>query len=291
MNLDDQLRAVLNEEAEMRTATPPDVPGLISGGQARRRRRNALWAGAGVLAIVIAVGGAYGVAQLGDDDADPAHRIANQPTSQPLPDASESVAIDAGTYAVSEDSAGVVAPYTIKVPAGWFAQYGTDVGKHQEDVSGGGHEQGAIVIEPFALDKIQLADDTCSGEGAFGASQTSAAGLVAGLRSQGHGLRVSDPVAATVGGLPATRIDLDYPGSKPLSNCRLSDTPGVGPGVLQVWTGYFVMWPAETASVYVVDVAGRSQLFVTRTADDASSADRAELQSIVDSISFQTGAP
>ena len=93
-----------------------------------------------------------------------------------------------------------------------------------------------------------------------------------------------------MGGHPATRIDLDYPGSKPLSNCRLSTTPGIEPGVLQVWSGYFVLFPAESASVYVVDVGGRAQVFVTRTRDDASAADRAELQSILDSIRFQTGA-
>jgi hypothetical protein len=113
---------------------------------------------------------------------------------------------------------------------------------------------------------------------------------VAGLRAQGSGLRVSDPVADTVGGLAATRIDLDYPGSRPLKNCRLSTTPGIEPGVLQVWSGYFVLFPAETASVYVVDVGGREQVLVTRTRDGASAGARAELHSVLDSIRFQTGA-
>lgn len=60
--------------------------------------------------------------------------------------------------------------------------------------------------------------------------------------------------------------------------------------MLQIWSGYFVLFPAESASVYVVDVGGRVQVFVTKTDDDASPTDRAELQSILDSISFQTGA-
>ena len=282
MNLDDQLRAVLNEEAEMRTAAPPDVQGLISGGQARRRRRNAVWAGGSVLAAVIAVAGGYGVAQLGDE-ADSVSQVADQPTPQPLPDTPVPVAIESGTYLVEAEDY-VVVPYTITVPVGWDAQHGTYISRHQD-------EPDAIGIEPFVLDKIRLTDDTCTGPETLGTAQTSTAGLVAALRAQGSGLRVSDPVADTVGGHPATRIDLDYPGSKPLSNCRLSTTPGIEPGVLQVWSGYFVLFPPESASVYVVDVGGgRAQVFVTRTRDDASAADRAELQSILDSISFQTGA-
>lgn len=289
MSLEDQLRAVLNEEATMRTATPPDLPGLISAGQARRRRRNAAWTAGGVLAAVIAAGGVYGLTQAGDD-GDAATRIATQPTPEPLPDAAEPVAIGPGTYVVpgGGDSkvlteVGVVAPYTITVPAGWDAQHGTDLSKHQD-------QQGALGIQPFVLDQIRLTDDTCLGEGSLGAPQTSTADLVAGLRAQGSGLRVSDPVDDTVGGLPATRIDLDYPGSKPLSGCRLSATTDAEPGWLQIWSGYFVMRPADSASVYVVDLGDRAQVFVTPTQDGASAGDRAELQSILDSISFQAGA-
>lgn len=283
MSLDDQLRAVLNEEAAMRTATPPDVPGLISGGQARRRRRNAVRAGGSVLAAVIAAGGVYGVAQLGDR-ADSASQVTHQPTPRLLPDSPVSVAIEPDTYVVSGNSGEVVTPYTITVPAGWYAQHGTDLHKHAD-------QRGAIGIEPFVLDQIRLTDDTCRGDETWGTPQTSTASLEAGLRAQGSGLQVSDPVADTVGGVAATRIDLDYPGSQALTSCRLSTAPGAEPGALQVWSGYFVMFPTETASVYVVDLGdGREQVFVTRTRDDASAADRAELQSILDSISFQTGA-
>jgi hypothetical protein len=282
MSLDDQLRAVLHEEAGLRTAMPPDVQGLISGGRARRRRRNALWAGGSVLAAVIAAGGGYGVAQLDDDDAGSVSQIAHQPTPQPLPDTPlpdtpVPAALAPGTYVVSGHGGEVVAPYTITVPAGWKAQHGVDVGKN-------GDQPGAIGIEPFVLDQIRLTDDTCHGEETLGTPQTSIAGLVAGLRAQGSGVRVGDPVADTVGGLAATRIDLDYPGTQALANCRLSTTDGVEPGTLQIWSGYFVLFATESASVYVLDVGDREQVFVTRTRDDASPADRAELQSILDSI-------
>ena len=281
MSLDDQLRAVLNEEADLRTATPPDVGSLISGGRARRRRRNAAWAAGGVLAAVIAAGGVYGVVQVGDD-TDSVSRIAHQPAPRALQDTPVPVAIDPGTYLV-EAGDHVVAPYTITVPAGWYAQNGIVIGKHQDQPL-------AVGIEPFVLDRILLTDDTCTGPETFGTARAGTAGLVAGLRAQGSGVWVSHPVPDTVGGLAATRIDLDYPGRKPLSNCRLSMDAGGEPGVLQVWVGYFVLFPAESASVYVVDVGDRSQVFVTRTREGAFAADRRELRSVLDSISFQTGA-
>jgi len=175
------------------------------------------------------------------------------------------------------------------VPAGWDTALGTIIGKNQEDASGAGHTPRAIGIEPFVLDRIRLTADACIGPETLGKPQTSTSALVAGLRAQGSGPRVSDPVATTVGGLPATRMDLEYPASRPLSNCRLSEnTPGLEKGVLQVWSDYFVLFPDEDASVYIVDVGGRTQMFVTRTARDASAADRAGLQAMLDSISFQT---
>jgi len=286
MNLDDQLRAVLKEEAFMRTATRPDIPGLISGGRARRRRRNAVWAGAAILAAVIVGGGAYGVVQMGDDRV--VGQITNQPPPQPLPDYDEATPLAAGTYLVPSGKDAVVSPYTITVPAGWESQHGTTVGKNQEDGTGSGRGLGAIGIESFALDEVRLTDDACTGPETLGAAQTSTAGLVAGLRAQRSGPRVTDPVATTVGGLPATRFDLAYPASRPLPGCRLSDsTPGLAKGALQVWSGYLILFPDESASVYVVDMGGRSQLLVTRTAKDASAADRAELRSMLDSIRFQ----
>ena len=69
MSLDDQLRTELNQQADMRYAPLPDVQGLISGGRARRRRRHARRAGLGVAAVVLAVGGLYGVKQIAPERA------------------------------------------------------------------------------------------------------------------------------------------------------------------------------------------------------------------------------
>ena len=276
MSLDDQLRSVLNAEADVRTGPPLDVPGLIRGGQARRRRRHAAWAGGSVLAAVIAAGGMYGVAQLGDDAAGSAEVIAGQPTPQALPSSEIGVPIEAGTYVAGGQ--GEVAPYAVTVPDGWTGVYGDTVAKHWDG-------PGPIEIYPFALEEIGLFDDACKGPGSMGTAPSSVDSLVNGLRRQGSGVEVSDPVTTTLGGLPATRIDVDLPSDQPRVGCRL------GSGALQIWRAhgadYFVLFPDDRASLFVVDVAGQAQVVVSKSGDDVSAADRAELESVLGSIRFQ----
>ena len=104
MNLDEQLRAALNLEADMRTAPPPNVEGMISGGQARRRRRNSTAAAGGLLAVVLLGGGVYGVSQLeGDPKSEPP--IADEPsepTRAAIPPGwpADEEAVTPGTYRV-----------------------------------------------------------------------------------------------------------------------------------------------------------------------------------------------
>ena len=103
MNLDEQLRAALSLEADMQNATRPDIDGLITGGRARRRRRNVLWASGAALAVVLIGGGAYAVTQLDLSDAG-SSPIVGEPTSEANPaalpgDAGEDQ-LEPGTYRV-----------------------------------------------------------------------------------------------------------------------------------------------------------------------------------------------
>ena len=66
MNLDQQLRAALTQEAEMRTTSPPDVAGMITAGRTRRRRRNSVVVGGGLAALTLVAGGIFAATQLGD---------------------------------------------------------------------------------------------------------------------------------------------------------------------------------------------------------------------------------
>lgn len=297
MNLDDQLRAVLNEEADVRDAPPPDVRGMISGGQARRRRRNAAWAGGSILAAVIAVAGSYGVAQQWDvDTSSEDHGVVDQgPGPQAVPITHDgATAIDAGTHLVPAGESQVAA-YDVTVPGGWHVQYGIMLVKHPAPPAPEAHPEirgvEGMFLSPFVLDEVRLFRDACHGGEKIGAAPSSVTELVSGLRAQQSGPVTSDPVATTIGGLPATRIDLGFRAGADLSDCRI-------PGMLQIWRAdpernedYNVLLPNGSISVYVVEVAGRTQGFLAQTLSETSDTDRAELQSILDSISFDTGAP
>ena len=85
MNIDQQLRAALSQEAEMHTAPPPDVDRLIIGGKVRQRRRT--WARVGVAAAVavLVAGGAYGVTRVGSGGTAVGPAGSPSPTSTPPP--------------------------------------------------------------------------------------------------------------------------------------------------------------------------------------------------------------
>ena len=98
MNLGDQLRETLGEEADMQYATPPDVDRLIIGGRQRRRHRNLVRAGGTALALVLIGGGAYAVLQ-----TDPAAEIpiVDTPKAPPeLPEDAGASTLEPGTYRV-----------------------------------------------------------------------------------------------------------------------------------------------------------------------------------------------
>lgn len=76
MSLEEELRTTLEREADVRTAPSPDVTGTILRGRARRRRRNVVRLGVGVVATVLVAATAFGVLQ-----ADP--RAEGEVTSPP----------------------------------------------------------------------------------------------------------------------------------------------------------------------------------------------------------------
>jgi hypothetical protein len=124
MSLDDQLRTALNQQADTRYAPPPDVQGLISGGRARRRRRNSTRAGLGVAAIVLAVVGGFGVIRIDPGRARTAPGPAATVMTLPSFQDTEFVPIKPGTYrmAVGADARGarIEAELTIK-GHGWLS--------------------------------------------------------------------------------------------------------------------------------------------------------------------------
>ena len=94
------------------------------------------------------------------------------------------------------------------------------------------------------------------------------------------------PFATTLDGYPATRVDLSVPKELDLDTCRLG---GLG---IQIWYSapadkYFVLLPDAVASVFIVDVDGQRQVFLTQHKTAASGSDVRELQEILDGLHIE----
>jgi len=108
MNIDQQLRAALSQEAEMQTAPPPDVDRLIIGGKVRQRRRNRTRVGVAAVVAVLVAGGAYGVTRVGSGGTAVGPAGSPSPTSTPQTYHQTGTTIQPGTYRlpVGENYAG-----------------------------------------------------------------------------------------------------------------------------------------------------------------------------------------
>lgn len=148
MNLDEQLRATLSQEAEGRHAPPPDVHSLITGGRVRRRRRTAARIGTAAAVAVLLGGGAYGVTQL-DSQPSGAPEITREPTQPPrTPLSDDRPPLEPGTHRmyVGRDAnvEVIVADVTVDGP-GWRDSSGDPM------VSEGRSRGGVGFYQPDAL--------------------------------------------------------------------------------------------------------------------------------------------
>ena len=187
--------------------------------------------------------------------------------------------IEAGTYRMPS-SAWSVVDYTVTFPVGWTVQYGHVFGKNAD-------EEDELGWYSVVVDEIFT--DACHGEGIATRVGPEVDDLVTALRRQ-KGSKVSRPMAATVGGVPATRVDLTVPRNLDLTDCRLAEDGIEG---IQVWYAaaadkYLVVGPDSPVSVYVLEVEGRRQVFLTQHRRLSSEGDLAQMQSVLDSIRIES---
>jgi hypothetical protein len=237
-----------------------------------RKRRTSLVA-AGVLAAASVAGIAL-VVNRSDDAETPvpsATTVVPALGSIPAGDAP----IEPGSYLVPS-SAWSVADFTVTFPEGWRVQSGHDYMKNTEDDELGFH---AVVVD-------EIWAESCAGSNSRPIDVgPSVDDLTAALLQQ-PGPTKSEPVDTTLGGYPATRIDLSVPDGFDLSACNAAD---VG---LQIWysepaDANFVLLDDHTASVYILDINGERQVFLTQHGPTTTDEDLAELQTVLDSIRIQ----
>lgn len=199
-----------------------------------------------------------------------------QPTATPAPtfetESHEPVEAGAGTYRMPA-SAWSVVDLTVTLPRGWTVQYGHVLAKHPD-------QDRELGFYPVVVEEIYT--DACGGEGVTRKVGPGVDDLVDALLEQ-RGPLAGDPVETTLGGHPATRVDLEVPPNLDLDDCRLAD---IG---LQVWYAapadkYFVLLRDGIASVYVLDVDGMRQVFLVQHRSGTSDKGVAELHRVLDSI-------
>ena len=235
---------------------------------------------AAAAAVVIALVAAGSSLVIGRESTSlpPASPLPPSPTfgSMPSGDGAKDQAIEPGTYRIPS-SAWSAADFTIAFPEGWTVQYGNIY--H--------HEPGQdLTLEAAVVDEIFT--DACRGDGVPEAVGPRVKDLITALRRQ-PGPATGRPVKTTLGGYPATRIDLRVPKGLDLESCRLADDGVLG---LQIWysasaDNYFVLFPGTAASVYILDVGSRRQVFVTQNRSPHSPEARADLQAVLDSIRIE----
>lgn len=185
-----------------------------------------------------------------------------------------------GTYLIPKSS-WAIADFTVTFPEDWTVQYGHVYATRDDE--GGDYGFYAVAVD-------EIFADACRGEG----GRTEAVGpevndRVTALRRQRGGAQKAKPVSTTLGGYPATRVDMWIPRRLDLDQCQMAEDGYTG---LQVWHServdkYFVLLPGAVDSVYVVDVNGERQVFLTQVGNPRSATHRAELQAVLDSIHIE----
>jgi hypothetical protein len=211
------------------------------------------------------------------------------PTASPVPTPTPSLLpatgkLDAGTYYYNGSPR-----LTFTVPEGWSTTDGF-VYKDRGSVSpayapGGG--PGDVALIPWTVSHTY--GDACHWQGNLVDAGSTVDELVSALQAQKSRV-ASKPTDVLLGGIPARQIVMTTPADLDLATCDMgavSFWPDPGPDVSG---GLCCTKPGSTDVVYVVDVAGNRLAVVARHQPDSLTADLAELDGVVVSLTFDVPA-
>jgi hypothetical protein len=200
------------------------------------------------------------------------------PTAMPLP-TSVVVALSAGTYYDANPGDTNAQRLTFTLPAGWTTA---------DLVSKNSGEPGEVFFTTWVV--TDVFPDVCHWGATLVNAGTTTDDLINALSAQ-KGRTASAPSDATIGGYPAKRIELTVPANLDVKTCtngNLRYWPGAGPDMS---SGLCCNPAGNIDDVYVVDIEGRRLAVVARHYPGSSEADKAELQSVVDSIQIEPLPP
>jgi hypothetical protein len=196
-------------------------------------------------------------------------RSPSAPPTESVSDLPSTDSVEAGTYRLPGSS------ILITLPSGWDAGEGS-IRKH--------NDQPDELRVGFATSSISVYPDACATEVTPPPVGPTTDDLLAALRAQENS-DVSEPVAVTVGEVAATRVEISVPEGLDLATCRegmLRALNAVGYGWV-AWglepTGSYKPW-----AIYVAEVPSGRVVFDFGHETDATDADIAELNAIVESM-------
>jgi hypothetical protein len=189
--------------------------------------------------------------------AEPSESVTQLPKSGP---------ISAGTYRMGSD-----ASIVLTIPSGWDASFnGSGIKKHPD-------QDGELSLWVTASD-ISVYPDICATAVEPATVSPTGDDLLARLRAQKNSV-VSDPVNVTVGGREVMRIEL--------SAAEGLDWAGCTEGFVKFWRSgdiYSALSSPGTSTFYLVQTPAGPLVFDWGHSPDASAADVAELDAMVESM-------
>jgi hypothetical protein len=192
------------------------------------------------------------------------------PTASPEPTLARvpgSGPIEAGTYRMTDGQSSI----RVTIPQGWVSIEGTDIRKHRD-------QPNEVTFELYSAD-IYVYPDACATEDSGPRTGPTADDLLAALRAQQNS-DVSEPTEITIGGHPGVRLEVSVPEGLDVASCT--------PDVLRIWhdadDDYLHAGPTP---VYIVETSSGRIVFRKGNEPEATAADLAELQGILDSIQIE----
>jgi len=185
---------------------------------------------------------------------------------------------DGGTYRATDGTLSV----TATVPAGWHGLRGSFYLLKAPCVFGG-----PVLLEVTLVSHVY--SDSCEWLGTGVEASTPAAVTAALAAQQGH--ETTGPIDVSLAGYPASQFEFSVPADFDASTC--------GDGSLPLWLAPggrspslvgegMQIDPGQTMTVYVVDVGGLAVgVAATRWEGDATPAEIAELDAVVESLRFE----
>ena len=158
------------------------------------------------------------------------------------------------------------------VPDGWTARSDGQLDKLPD---------GAVGIYPAIVTHVYA--DACASEGTLNEIGGSTDDLVTALTSQQNS-EVTGPVDVTIDGYAGQRLDIAIPADLDVATCLQGE-------LIQIWanqaeTDFLAIPIGGSASVYIFDIDGDRVVLTTGADSAASSADIAERDAIIASVTF-----